>query len=296
MARNVTQYELLISCPSDVSDELDIIKETVEDFNRMYGAANNASITTKHWSKDSYPQSGGKPQELLNNQFVRDCDAAVAVFWTRFGTPTDKYGSGTEEEIEELINSNKQVFLYFSDRQINPSSINNSQYEKVQTFRKKYGDKSIYATYSDLDQFKKIFLNHLSLHFVDIFNNGEDKDSNTQSSLSINGVKKGKITEQPYALQADFLNTGFVHNMKNNIMKKIKEVEHLNFPKVSYQDETIEENEYPLKKSSIIDQGISSKLSKQLKQAKVSPSLFETEEVYIGDFEKKSINKFALEK
>lgn len=35
--------------------------------------------------------------------------AAVAIFWTKFGTPTDKYGSGTEEEIEEMLSSNKQV-------------------------------------------------------------------------------------------------------------------------------------------------------------------------------------------
>ena len=34
---------------------------------------------------------------------MRDCDAAVAIFWTKFGTPTDKYGSGTEEEIEEML-------------------------------------------------------------------------------------------------------------------------------------------------------------------------------------------------
>ena len=40
---------------------------------------------------------GGKPQALLNEQFVNKCDAAVAIFWTRFGSPTDEYGSGTEE-------------------------------------------------------------------------------------------------------------------------------------------------------------------------------------------------------
>lgn len=47
MPRNVTQFDLLISCPSDVKEELEIIKETVADFNRMYGAANDTSIVTK---------------------------------------------------------------------------------------------------------------------------------------------------------------------------------------------------------------------------------------------------------
>ena len=88
----------------------------------------------------------------------------MAVFWTRFGTPTDEYGSGTEEEIEELINSGKQVFLYFSDCPLNPSSIKQAQYEKVLAFREKY--KGYYGTYATHDEFKKKFLNHLSLYFV----------------------------------------------------------------------------------------------------------------------------------
>ena len=92
----ITAYDLLISCPSDVIKYVDIIKDCVDSFNRTIGEVNNCEIVTKHWSTDSFPQSGNKPQELLNNQFVRECDAAVAIFWTRFGTPTDKYGSGTE--------------------------------------------------------------------------------------------------------------------------------------------------------------------------------------------------------
>lgn len=111
----ITAYDLLISCPGDVNQFIDIIRECVDNFNRVYGNINNMEIVTKHWSTDSYPQSGDKPQELLNKQFVRECDAAVAIFWTKFGTPTDKYGSGTEEEIEEMLSSNKQVFTSTDD-------------------------------------------------------------------------------------------------------------------------------------------------------------------------------------
>lgn len=70
-------------------------------------------IQTRYWKTSSYSQSGKKPQELLNEQFVKNCDAAVAVFWTRFGTPTDQYGSGTEEEIEIMLNAGKQVLCIF---------------------------------------------------------------------------------------------------------------------------------------------------------------------------------------
>ena len=83
----ITAYNLLISCPGDVLQYADIVKECVESFNHTLGCINNAEIVTRHWATDSFPQSGDRPQELLNKQFVRDCDAAVAIFWTKFGTP-----------------------------------------------------------------------------------------------------------------------------------------------------------------------------------------------------------------
>lgn len=236
MPRNVTQFDLLISCPSDVKEELEIIKETVEDFNRMFGAANNCSIVTKHWSKDSYPQSGGKPQNLLNKQFVLDCDAAVAVFWTRFGTPTDNYGSGTEEEIAELLKSGKQVFLYFCDRPITPSVLDPVQYAKVTEFRGKYKDKGIYSTYSDLSDFKKNFLNHLSLHFVKLLaNDGNNNVSEISkiSQLTIKGVVDGNISDKPLMYKHNFLDSQFMTDYKVKILEKFEQIKKIQLARAS---------------------------------------------------------------
>ena len=105
MAQNVTLYNLLISCPGDIKKEVTLIEAAVDEFNELYTETLGITIKTRHWSKSSYAQSGGKPQALLNEQFVNKCDAAVAIFWTRFGTPTDEYGSGTEEEIEIMLQS-----------------------------------------------------------------------------------------------------------------------------------------------------------------------------------------------
>ena len=105
MAQNVTLYNLLISCPGDIKEEVTLIEAAVDEFNELYAETLGITIKTRHWSKSSYAQSGGKPQALLNEQFVNKCDAAVAIFWTRFGSPTDEYGSGTEEEIEIMLQS-----------------------------------------------------------------------------------------------------------------------------------------------------------------------------------------------
>lgn len=35
--KGITAYDLLISCPGDVLNYLDVIKESVENFNRVFG-------------------------------------------------------------------------------------------------------------------------------------------------------------------------------------------------------------------------------------------------------------------
>ncbi len=70
MAQNVTLYNLLISCPGDIKEEVMLIESSVEEFNELYAETLGITIKTRHWSKSSYAQSGGKSQALLNEQFV----------------------------------------------------------------------------------------------------------------------------------------------------------------------------------------------------------------------------------
>ena len=168
MPKNITQYDLLISCPCDIKDEIRAIEEVVSCFNIAYSTVLGLSIQAKHWSNSAYPESGGNSQSLLNKQFIQDCDAAVAVFWTRFGSPTDNHESGTEEEIELMIASGKQVFLYFSDVPIPPSKVEKEQYERVEAFKEKYKNKGVYWTFSNIDDFKQLLRAHLDQHFLSL--------------------------------------------------------------------------------------------------------------------------------
>ena len=162
----ITAYDLLISCPGDVDKYVDVVKKCIDKYNRTLGQINNAEIVDKHWTTDSYSQSGDRPQELLNKQFVRDCDAAVAIFWTKFGTPTVKYGSGTEEEIEEMLSAEKQVFMYFVDEPVSPSELDSEQYKKIQEFREKYKDRGIYFVVDSEEELEKRFTNDLTMYFL----------------------------------------------------------------------------------------------------------------------------------
>lgn len=228
--KGITAYDLLISCPGDVSDYLYVIKESVESFNRVFGVLNNIEVVTKHWSTDSYPQSGDKPQELLNKQFIRECDAAIALFWTRFGTPTDKYGSGTEEEIEEMLSVGKQVFMYFLDAPINPSKVDMDQYQKVIDFREKYKDRGVYVVIKDEHELQRELTNHLALHFLPLIS-GEKSLANEKFKPILKVRDINALAEEDYYLYKNNLcNSEFINSKKEDILKKIQVLKNISLP------------------------------------------------------------------
>lgn len=228
MPKNVTLYKLLISCPGDVTDEIELINKSVSRFNELYSDELGITIQTKHWSKSSYTQSGGKPQALLNKQFINDCDAAVAVFWTKFGSPTDKYGSGTEEEIELMLAAGKQIFMYFSDKPISPSQNDYKGFQKIKEFRDKYKDKGIYSTYTTNEEFQNIFFAHLSKYFL-----SEQRVSEIQAArhpiLSLFGIDMNSKLCNNLVIQPFKLNNKYsVADYKELIKNLIKEINDIN--------------------------------------------------------------------
>lgn len=219
MPQSVTLYNLLISCPGDIGSEVSLIEEAVDEFNELFAEPLGITIKTRHWSKSSYPQSGGQPQKLLNEQFVNNCDAAVAIFWTRFGSPTDRYASGTEEEIEIMLESGKQVFMYFSDKPLSPSQMSADGYQKVQAFREKYKDRGIYRTYSSDDEFKKLFFAQISKYYLSQKAINEATGEYV-SKLKLLGIDKdGKLSDEvsiyPFVLNTTVSKGRFLDSIRS---------------------------------------------------------------------------------
>ena len=244
--KNVTAYDLLISCPGDVSKYVDVVKECIESFNISIGRLNNAEIVGRHWSTSSFSQSGDRPQEILNKQFVRECDAAIAIFWTRFGTPTDKYGSGTEEEIEEMRSAGKQVFTYFVTEAVDLNKVDLEQYKKVQDFKAKYEGKGKYGTYfpvSSVEELRKLFSNHLTMYFLPIIMGEKETTIATKASKII--VEDYNNSEEGCAaiLHSDYLNGKFVTKMEADIVEKIEKAKSIvlksRVEKVNVEEEKI---------------------------------------------------------
>ena len=224
----ITAYDLLISCPGDVSNFLPVITEVVESFNKTVGKINDMAVVVKHWSTDSYSQSGGKPQEIINKQVVEKCDAAIAIFWTRFGTPTDNYGSGTEEEIEKMLSDQKQVFMYFLDMPSPPSKSIDGQYTKILEFKDRYKDRGTYVEIKDEQEFRRVFTNDLTLYFLSLTPDAKNAVSN--KSIPVLKIKDAKgLENSEYHLDKfQLCDSEFIAYEKKNIIDKIEELQREN--------------------------------------------------------------------
>lgn len=228
MGQDVYRYDILISCPGDITSELKIIDSVVERFNQLFSDVLGIILRTLYWTKSSFSESGGKPQVLLNKQFVERCDAAIALFWTRFGTPTDEYGSGTEEEIQIMLDAGKQVFLGFSDKPIKANMLDNIQYKAVQAFEKKYAGEGVYFRYTTDEELDTILFAHLSQYFL--YKKQKDDEKRDQTNLLLMGIENEELVDRcvikPFI---DLENLGSVK--KRNVLKKLfDELVHIHLP------------------------------------------------------------------
>lgn len=106
---------------------------------------------------------GGQAQEIINNQVLDRCDLLVGVFWTRIGTPTTGYASGTVEEIEEHIKTDKPAMLYFSSQPVALDTVEPEQYAQLKAFKESCQSRSLYESYDSHSSFKDKFYRQLQL-------------------------------------------------------------------------------------------------------------------------------------
>lgn len=223
---NVTIYDLLLSCPNDVVDLKNVIDDCVKSFNATIGEINNVRIELKHWTTDSFSQSGDKPQNILNKQFIMNCDLCVALLGVRFGTPTDNYDSGTEEEIESMLAQDKQVFLYFIERNVDPSKIDIGQYGKVKKFKEKYAVKGVYSTVKTAEELRKEFLNALTMYFIKLVApNTQEVEPKIAPSLDVLSVEmKNDVLSLGHS---NLENIKLVNDKKEEILVKFSQIKDL---------------------------------------------------------------------
>lgn len=162
MAYQATVVRVFIASPGDVPEERDAIRSVVADWNAVHGVTRKIILEPVGWETHAVPRLGERPQSIINGQLLHDSDVLVAVFWTRLGTATGEYASGTVEEIEEHLKAEKPALIYFSDAPVRLDSVDEKQYSALRSFRSSLQQRGLTDSYDDLSQFRQKFANHLA--------------------------------------------------------------------------------------------------------------------------------------
>src|SRR4029077_30356 len=148
--------------PRDVAAERDALTDMVQFWNAQIGRALNVHVDLVRWESHGTPDLSQPAQAVLNEQLLDDCELAIAVFWTRVGTATQDYESGSVEEIERLLKRGVRVLLYFCERDIPQATLTDDQFERLRRLRQSYTARGLVWTYVEIQNLREQVNLHLS--------------------------------------------------------------------------------------------------------------------------------------
>ncbi len=160
---------IFVSSPADVAEERKVLSEVVESINRTDGQYAGFRLELFRWEDDVIPHIGPTPQFVVDAQ-TPTYDIYLGIMSTRFGTPTGRYGSGTEKEYEDALESWKAarapwLTFYFDDAPTLSSRPDDvKQYHKVCEFRERMQEQGLYATYMGVRGSAESFFEKVSTH------------------------------------------------------------------------------------------------------------------------------------
>src|ERR1043165_2668786 len=165
----VELLKVFLASPGDVAAERQVVREVLDSVNRTIGLERGLHFEITGWDTDAYPAFGKDPQSIVNDQIadMTRVDLFVGIMWNRFGSPTPRAGSGTEEEfrraVESFKNTGRPAIMFYFNQQ--PSALASSreaeQKVKVLAFKEEIQRDGLTANYNGPDDFRRLFQRHV---------------------------------------------------------------------------------------------------------------------------------------
>jgi hypothetical protein len=155
MRKNVTVVQVFVAGPSDVDDERRQLEEVITELNLTWSHSLNIRLDLLTWRTHAVPGIGEDAQDVVNRSIPDDYDIFIGIMWSRFGSPTSRAGSGTEEEFNRALQRYRQdptsvrLMFYFKDDPVTPSQLDINQLAKVLAFKERLDAEGVlYATFT----------------------------------------------------------------------------------------------------------------------------------------------------
>ncbi|MCG2572990.1 DUF4062 domain-containing protein [Acinetobacter sp. ME22] len=166
MAHQAIILNVMIASPSDVAEERQLVRDAIYEWNTIHSKQFGIMLNPIGWETHVAPQMGGRAQEIINKQILENSDILIGIFWTRLGTSTGEYVSGTVEEITKHVEKEKLASIYISQKAY-PNNINVEQLQLLRQQTTTWMDQGLLDFYDNHIDFKQKIKNHLTLHLQD---------------------------------------------------------------------------------------------------------------------------------
>lgn len=142
------------------------------------------------WETHAYPNFGEDSQEVITTQIKDDYDIFIGIMWRKFGSQTNRSGSGTKDEFiyayekwKRLNGKGITIMFYFKNAPILPDNIDVEQIKFLKEFKTELDEKGgLYWQYKDIEEFKQFVRIHLNKALTDLVN--AEKQVHTSSKVS----------------------------------------------------------------------------------------------------------------
>ena len=162
--------KIFLASPSDVRPEREMIFALKQDLDHLIGKPNQIRFEFVNWERSAYPGIGEDAQDVINQNIKEDYSIFIGIFWQRFGTPTNRAESGTEEEYNRAYQKYKaaptcnHIMMYFKTAAPkNIYELDHEQFQKVRKFKKEIQKQGVlYWEFQNPDDLKTLLLIHIS--------------------------------------------------------------------------------------------------------------------------------------
>jgi hypothetical protein len=155
LAYQGTIIPVFIASPSDVADERQVVRDVINDWNYIHAARDKMVLMPIGWETHSSPELSGRPQGIVNERILKNCDVLIGIFWTRLGTPTGVAESGTVEEIQAHMEAGKPALVYFSEQPLPQKGFDVDQYKAVLDFKDWCHNRGLVGNFESVEDFRR---------------------------------------------------------------------------------------------------------------------------------------------
>ena len=192
MTQKVTLYRIFVASPSDVKDERETLEEIINELNLSALTRINIRVELLKWETHVNPGIGDYPQQVINEDIGKNYDIFLGILWSKFGTPTNDFNSGTEEEFYTAYGLHQKnpetikIMIYFKTAAVPFDKIDTNSIDSIRRFKDDLKKKNVlFWEYTTIEELQSLLRIQLSRQILELNDKSTNKTQNDKSPVIV---------------------------------------------------------------------------------------------------------------